>query len=609
MFHVLTVACRKTGVDPANNTQSRNLIPRWRPRNYRKCAGWVALVAYLPFLVFRVHSHDMAGPLAESPLWGLQGLHGPVGWIGELVLSVFWEFAYFATAGFLGAVIVPHNSGWLYWVPVSLRALVVVSMLAVLVCAVKIAGSPYPVGMVDLVLPLLGCLFGAWAGVTWLRGWRARLWFVPKVVCLALLAVLGMGLVVWLLLEEMPLSFEGASVTSAEKRRLADLTRGKSPGALKEGETCTVRLTEHDVNVLLSWGLSLGPADRKAKVSLDHDSVSLLVSAALPFGGRRPRYLNLEMVGSADIEAGVLNARADRCRIGSRKVPGLLLHPLCSLITSRLNRDPQLRPFLDAAREVVIEPNMVQLVWGPLDLHPGLAEGLLGHTVASEKLLASTRTQVDHLLVLFAISPQLDLQPSFNLCLMTAFALARERSADRSPVVENQAAILALGMLLGHPRIEAFIGQVFTDRDKDAAQRTINRVVLRGRPDWTRHFCLSAAIAVLSQEAVSDAIGLLKEELDADKGGSGFSFADLLADRAGTALAVAATRDEAAALAMQDRLAHGFSVDAVFPQADDMPEGVSSVEFESRYGGVGGKDYCRLIQEIERRITRCAAYQ
>jgi hypothetical protein len=137
----------------------------------------------------------------------------------------------------------------------------------------------------------------------------------------------------------------------------------------------------------------------------------------------------------------------------------------------------------------------------------------------------------------------------------------------------------------------------------------LNRVALDGRPDWARHFCVSAAITVLLQEAVSDAVSLLKEELDADEGGSGFSFADLLADRAGAAFALSVTRDEAAARAMQDRLADGFGIEEVFPTADGLPEGISKAELQSRYGGISGEGYCRVVEEIERRVAACAAYR
>jgi hypothetical protein len=132
-------------------------------------------------------------------------------------------------------------------------------------------------------------------------------------------------------------------------------------------------------------------------------------------------------------------------------------------------------------------------------------------------------------------------------------------------------------------------------------------VALHGRSDWTRHFWVSAAIAVLSDKAVSDACGLLKEELDTD--GSGFSFADLLVDRAGTAFGVRATRDQTAARTLQERLVGGFPIEDVCPRADHLPEGVSEADLQLQYGGVGGEGYCRMIAEIERRIATCAVYR
>jgi len=164
-------------------------------------------------------------------------------------------------------------------------------------------------------------------------------------------------------------------------------------------------------------------------------------------------------------------------------------------------------------------------------------------------------------------------------------------------------------MLLGHHRFEEFLGPVHAGRWSDPAQRTLRRVVLRGRSDWTKHFCLSAAIYLLSDKVVSDAAGLLKEELDAGAGGSGFSFTDLLADQAGTTFAVWAIRDATTARALQNRLAQGFRVDDFFPPAADLPEGIPDAELQSQYGGVGGEGYMRIIREIERRIADCAAYQ
>jgi hypothetical protein len=151
----------------------------------------------------------------------------------------------------------------------------------------------------------------------------------------------------------------------------------------------------------------------------------------------------------------------------------------------------------------------------------------------------------------------------------------------------------------------AWRAQDGTDR---RAARAFAGATLRQRQDWTQHFFVSAAIGVLSTRGISDGVGIFKEELDSD-GGSGFSFGDLLADRAGTALAIVATRDDASARAIQERLAHGFQVDDYMPVGADLPEDMQEGEFKARFGGVGGAAYRGVADEIERRVASCGAYR
>ncbi len=120
---------------------------------------------------------------------------------------------------------------------------------------------------------------------------------------------------------------------------------------------------------------------------------------------------------------------------------------------------------------------------------------------------------------------------------------------------------------------------------------------------------MSGALTVLSAVAPSDAAGLLKEELDAD-GGSGFSFGDLLADRAGTTFAELATRDEETAAAVQASAWPPASASTTSSRpAKDLPEDIPDSELRARYGGVGGPLYRKYADEIERRVASAAAYR
>jgi hypothetical protein len=195
----------------------------------------------------------------------------------------------------------------------------------------------------------------------------------------------------------------------------------------------------------------------------------------------------------------------------------------------------------------------------------------------------------------------------FAASIESAFRFARERSKEREATVENRAAILALGIVFGHRNVDQLVGPVMDEAQWRAA-RGFHETTLRRRPDWTKHFWLSASISVLSTQGIGDAAGMLKEELDAD-GGSGFSFGDLLADRSGTTFGVVATSDDGSARAIQDRLAQGFRVDDFVPDGRDLPEDMTDAQLNARFGGVGSAAFRRLIDEIERRLAACAAYR
>src|SRR5260370_5131324 len=56
-------------------------------------------------------------------------------------------------------------------------------------------------------------------------------------------------------------------------------------------------------------------------------------------------------------------------------------------------------------------------------------------------------------------------EPRLGAAVEVAFARARERSETSPPVLENRAALLALGLLLGHRRLEDLAGRVVDGRD------------------------------------------------------------------------------------------------------------------------------------------------
>ena len=137
-------------------------------------------------------------------------------------------------------------------------------------------------------------------------------------------------------------------------------------------------------------------------------------------------------------------------------------------------------------------------------------------------------------------------------------------------------------------------------------QVTPRQVTLHGRGDLARHFIVSAAIAAFAGSPLADAIGLYKE-LDDARGGSGFSFVDLAADRSGTLFGQLGSSDRVAELQRRGAALTGES--AIIPDIAGLPEDMAEAEFKRRFGGVSAPAYRAMLAEIERRVAACALYR
>ncbi len=186
------------------------------------------------------------------------------------------------------------------------------------------------------------------------------------------------------------------------------------------------------------------------------------------------------------------------------------------------------------------------------------------------------------------------------------FELAQKRTG--LPEEENQAAILALAMFLGHGIEESFIGPVRTPEMKKY-KRSRRKVSLGSRTDLRLHFLVSAFLKILSDRGISHTVGEFKELMDSRKGGSGFSFIDLAADRAGVSFAEMATNRSGGARRTQKHLAREIQEKMFFPDITDLPEGLTQSEFERFYQNVESNEYRALVRAIDKCIARLPVYR
>jgi len=173
---------------------------------------------------------------------------------------------------------------------------------------------------------------------------------------------------------------------------------------------------------------------------------------------------------------------------------------------------------------------------------------------------------------------------------------------------ELAAGIVALTWFLGERKLDKFIvGYLrLSQQQIEASQHARRLVTLRGRQDLRKHFLFSAYLQLLGSNSASYFIGEVKELSDAISG-TGFSFADLQADRAGTLFSHLATRSEYSAQLLVEFGADNQAFE-LLPSIKQLPEGINKDMFERLYQNTSSEKYLALVNEIDNRISALPLY-
>jgi hypothetical protein len=182
--------------------------------------------------------------------------------------------------------------------------------------------------------------------------------------------------------------------------------------------------------------------------------------------------------------------------------------------------------------------------------------------------------------------------------LREVFLEAQIQSGQYPAVIENQAAIFAMTIFFAEPRFSRF----FNLPDKAVYRLGVQKqVTLAGRRDLALHFLFSASFELLAEASISVAIGEFKELMDRNQQGSGYSFVDLAADKAGIHFASVATSPRTA-LAVQQLLATRADEELYLPNLDALPEGLNVDTFNDVFERVDSPKYQAYLAEIISRI-------
>jgi len=460
----------------------------------------------------------------------------------------------------------------------------------------------------QLWIPVIGCLAGMTVGSASLRGKKGIMRLCAWTFTHLLLFCVFLLFVGYLATDDQPLDVQQVTVTAAEKRRLMDMIKQAVHQRSADGsnDTRQLRLSESEVKTLFAWGMEAAGTDPRVDLRLEPETVTVQASPSftIPLVGKR--FVNAHLAAQVDVTEGHPELRVEELQLGRLGCPQSACDYVSRAILSGLQFDDDISDIVKSIERLQVDEAEVTLVGNRTAIREKVLPAIQSKLGMSRQLIAATSDHLKHIVSTAGNLPQGDSR--FVAIATEAFRFAQQRSTDADPVLENQAALLSLGIVLGHRRVADLAGSPDAARQWYIAQKKLGSVTIRGRGDWTQHFCVSGALVVMADKTTSDMIGVLKEELDSG-GGSGFSFGDLLADRAGTMLGESATRNEASARKLQERFAGGVTIDDIFPPAADLPEGLQEAELQSLFGGIDGVKYREITQEIERRLQQCYLLQ
>ncbi len=175
----------------------------------------------------------------------------------------------------------------------------------------------------------------------------------------------------------------------------------------------------------------------------------------------------------------------------------------------------------------------------------------------------------------------------------------------------NRAFLLALGIFMDEtatlrtfPPTSKFARQVETDAERIMHLQVLGAPTMRGRRDLVKHFFVSAFTVAVMGGQTARGVGGAKELADAHRG-SGFSFADMAANRAGI---IFAERLLDGQLTLAD-VAQKFSCEAFLPPIDDLAENLSIEELKQRFGRTNQESLQAELNRIEDLILDLPIYR
>ncbi|GAA5134227.1 hypothetical protein [Thalassotalea piscium] len=429
---------------------------------------------------------------------------------------------------------------------------------------------------------------------------------VKWLLLLILLVVISLGITLFLAIDAQPSVIQNNQLDSALAQKSKQLLKRTLSVLKQQQDASIITMSQGELNGLSAL-LHRAIPNVASNITLSNKNMNVAVSVSLPIINR---YINIETQILPSQDRLVLNTIS----IGSLSLSGTFTLRMVRWALNNLVQVNLGDSLLTMIGEVRINKAYCTFTLSlPKNLASLNKEGSLLFALRDELSLfgdpAIISAYYQELVHVSALAPN---KASLAYYFRHLFQFAEQRTlafGQTAAINENKAALLALGLYFGADKFELLVGDIsqLDMNNKKLRRKLQSYTLLQGRADLQKHFIYSVALQLFSSVSASDAIGEFKEFIDSNKGGSGFSFADLMADRAGTRLAELATTSQPNAIKVQGLLAH-ITDETLLPSIDGLPEGLSSKRFEAKYEAIHSQAYQALLLDIDQRLSELALY-
>ena len=427
-----------------------------------------------------------------------------------------------------------------------------------------------------------------------------------QILTLLLLLATVLALLAVLLLQRTPLLSDTGQLNAAAVRNSQQLFNNLNQSMRDPGQQLVIQTNADELNAAFALASRTLPGFQ-GKTQINPAGLTILMTMPLDLLSYR-LYINADI--QIEPSDGPLQVR--QVQLSRLTLPGDMALGLLGWVADQLWGPGEGAALLAKVRSVTVQQDAVKVELSKSEGFSLSQLKLSGVSLYKQWFSSDEQTAlIEHYyaLALAHSQQQAATQSSHSLIsyLQVLLREADRRSKDKpeQAVRENQAVILALAQLLGGRNLQLLVNEIKTN-----PQGKLPRVTLARRPDLQQHFVYSASLHVLGNQRLSSAVGEAKELLDSLNGGSGFSFVDLLADRAGIRFARLAGASAQSARAVQQFFAlQDRTEQELFPNKSRLPEGLPQAMFEQQYQSIDSAVYQQMVAEIDRRLNALPLYQ